>query len=55
MKEAKSSYCGECLRDFEPNELVWYSFIENRCFCKDCKPKLNILEWELRKVPERRD
>ncbi|MFY0521395.1 hypothetical protein ACOMCU_26800 [Lysinibacillus sp. UGB7] len=55
MKEAKSKYCGECQRDFVPGEIVWYAWIENRSFCSDCKSKLNIKDWEPRKVPDKNE
>ena len=52
MKEAKSKYCGECEKDFTPGEIVHYAWIENRSFCSTCKSKLDIKDWEERKVPE---
>lgn len=55
MKAAKSSYCGECERDFESGEIVHYAWIENRSFCSDCYEKLKskIRDWEKRYVPRR--
>lgn len=51
MKESKSKYCGECEKDFVPGEIVHYAWIENRSFCSTCKSKLDIKDWEERKVP----
>lgn len=48
MKKTNVTYCGECLRDFDNPEVVWYAPIENNCFCRECKSKLDILEWEPR-------
>lgn len=48
MKETNISYCGECQRDFKNPEIVWYAPIENDCFCRDCKKKLDIKDWEPR-------
>lgn len=50
MKESKSKYCGECHKDFEPGEIVWFAAIENHSFCSKCKTQLNIKEWEKRRV-----
>ncbi|WP_264989108.1 hypothetical protein [Lysinibacillus piscis] len=56
MKETSSTYCGECLRDFEPCEVVHYTWTENRCFCHICKSIMNTrskpswLDWQPRKV-----
>lgn len=55
MKTTTLKYCGECQRDFKPGEIVWYAWIENRCFCATCKDRLQIQDWEPRKVPERSD
>lgn len=52
MKRAKSKYCGECLTDFKPGQIVWFSIIENRSFCSSCKPKLDIKNWEKRRVSD---
>ncbi|MEK5068063.1 hypothetical protein [Sporosarcina sp. FSL K6-1508] len=48
LKKTTVSYCGECHRDFDKPEVVWYAPIENNCFCRDCKLKLNIKEWSPR-------
>lgn len=48
LRIAKSSYCGECQRDFHDGEIVWYAWIENHSFCTGCKEKLNIKDWEPR-------
>lgn len=53
MKPTTLTYCGECERDFYPGEKVWFAWIENRCFCMDCKSKLQIQDWEPRKVPKK--
>lgn len=50
MKISTSKYCGECQRDFSPGEIVHYAWIENRSFCSNCQQKLNIRDWEERKI-----
>lgn len=54
MKEARSTYCGECRRDFVPGEVVYFAWIENRSFCVECYVKLKskIKDWEPRLVPK---
>ena len=58
MKNAKPtlvSYCSECQRDFAVNEIVHYTWYENRCFCDKCKTLMNArvnpsyLDWEYRR------
>lgn len=53
MKPARSSYCGECTKDFESGEVVYFAWIENRSFCGKCHEKLKskIADWEPRYVP----
>lgn len=48
MKTTHVKYCGECLRDFKANEVVWFAPIENDCFCSKCKAELDIKDWEKR-------
>lgn len=50
MKISTSTYCGECLKDFVDQEIVWFAWIENRSFCGDCQKKLDIKDWEKRIV-----
>lgn len=58
MNETTSKYCAECLRDFVVNEVVHYTWYENRCFCNDCKEVMNervtplYLDWKQRKVAD---
>lgn len=54
MKETLLTYCGECSQDFKPNQIVWYAWSENQCFCSTCKENLQIQDWEPRKVPEKK-
>lgn len=55
MKPARSTYCGECTKDFKPGEVVYFAWIENRSFCAECHLKLKpkIKDWETRYVPNR--
>ncbi|MFJ8064869.1 hypothetical protein ACIQYS_09570 [Psychrobacillus sp. NPDC096426] len=57
MKEAKSTYCGECQRNFKPGEIVHFAWIENRSFCGKCQVKLQdvIRDWEPRQVPKKEE
>ncbi|MGM7634186.1 hypothetical protein [Bacillus sp. Hm123] len=48
MKQTSVSYCGECHQDFKQDEIVWFAWIENSCFCEKCKGKLDIKDWEPR-------
>lgn len=56
MKETLGGYCGECLREFECEEVVYYTWYENSFFCESCKQIMNTrvtpayLDWQLRKV-----
>lgn len=53
MKETKLTNCGECQKDFRPGEIVWFSWMENRCFCSPCQSKLPFGQWEPQLVPEK--
>lgn len=57
MKRSLSKYCGECLKDLEPAEVVFFAQIENRSFCVECrlKLKLKIRDWEPRQIPLKGD
>lgn len=55
MKETSLTYCGECLQEFKPGQVVWFAWIENRCFCAACQSKLPIGQWEPRLVPKIND
>ena len=54
IKVTTKSYCGECQKDFSPNEPCFYTWFENDVFCYDCKKVINqrsnekYLDWELR-------
>lgn len=48
MKATNVKYCSECQRNFEDVEIVWFAEIENTCFCRYCKAKLEIKKWEPR-------
>lgn len=54
LKVTNISYCAECRRDFAKNELVYYTWYENDCFCDDCKQIMNgkvkesYLDWQKR-------
>lgn len=50
MRATGLRYCGECFEDFIHGQTVWYTWIENACFCSKCKEKLHVNNWELRKV-----
>ena len=54
IKFSSSEYCGECEKDFEPGEIVYFTWFENRSFCVECHVKLKpqIADWEPRKIPE---
>lgn len=48
VKVTRVNYCGECHKDFEKQSIVHYAWLENNCFCENCKGKLDIKDWELR-------
>lgn len=56
MTNTSAKYCAECLKDFSHNQKVYYTWYENRCFCKDCKMIMNTrvsseyLDWETKVV-----
>lgn len=50
MKETPIRYCAECYRRFQNSETVWYTPLENTCFCGLCKEKIDTNKWEPRRV-----
>lgn len=50
MKGTRIRYCAECYEDFQDGEKVWYTPLENTCFCSSCKEKIDTKQWEPRRV-----
>ncbi len=54
IKKTIVNYCGECLRDFNEGEIVYYTWYENDCFCDKCRDLMNTrvtpsyLDWQVR-------
>ena len=56
MKQITKGYCAECGKDFIENQIVHYTWYENRFFCDACKPIMDqrvtpsYLDWQQHQV-----